>query len=74
MYIKVRVHADSGKELLEKVSESHFNIWVREKAKQNEANKKIIEILNNYFKHPAGGIRIINGHHSPSKLIAVGDD
>ncbi len=69
MYVKLRVFANAKKEKLEKASEDHFNVWVREKAERNMANKRVLEIVREYFG--TGKARIISGHHSPSKIIAV---
>lgn len=73
MYIKVKVKADSDKELFEKVSETSFKIQVKVKAERNQANVRVVELLRHHFGPKAGQIRIVNGHHSPSKLVAVGD-
>ena len=69
MYIKVRVKANSREESVVKESHDHYVISVKEKAERNLANKRIIEILKGMF--PDHSVRIIHGHHSPSKLIAV---
>lgn len=69
MYIKVRVKADARAEEVVKEKDDHFVISVREPAERNLANKRIIEILRNMF--PDKDVRIVNGHHSPSKLVAV---
>ncbi len=71
MYIKVVAKTGMKKESIFKKSEDHFLISVKEKAKNNMANKKIIEILAIYFKVPKGKIRIVNGHHHPHKLLVV---
>ena len=71
MYVKVRAISGSKKENFEKISEDTFKISVKEKAQANMANKRILELLANHFKVPTGKLRIINGHHSPSKLISI---
>jgi uncharacterized protein YggU (UPF0235/DUF167 family) len=71
MYIKVVVNANSKKENLIKKNDDHFEIWVREKAENNIANKKVIEILAKHFDISSKNIRIINGHHHPHKLLVV---
>lgn len=71
MYIKVRVQAGSKKEVFQKVSEDHFEITVKEKAERNMANKRVLEIVASHFKIPFGKIRIVSGHHSPSKILSV---
>jgi len=47
----------------------YFKISVREKAENNEANKRVIELLQEHFK--TKNVRIVNGHQSPSKLIFI---
>lgn len=69
MYIKVRVKAGQRREEVIKEKDDHFTISVKEKAERNQANKRIVEIITNLF--PRKIVRIINGHQSPSKLIAV---
>ncbi|MEK7646472.1 MAG: DUF167 family protein [Patescibacteria group bacterium] len=69
MYIHVRVIADARKEEVTHTSKDHMVIRVTEKAERNQANKRILEILRSLY--PNTFIRIINGHHSPSKLISV---
>lgn len=69
MYIHVRTYPDSPKESIEQVSDDHIIIRVREPARQNSANQRILEILQGLY--PNTVIRIINGHHSPSKLISI---
>lgn len=70
MYIHVKAHPKSKKEEIVQLKEDHFEIWVKEPAEKNLANKKIIEILkNNFFESKS--VRIISGHHSPSKLFSV---
>ncbi|MDO8624350.1 MAG: DUF167 family protein [bacterium] len=71
MYIKASVHAGAKKEMFEKVSEDHFNISVKEPAKQNLANRRVCELVARHFKIPVAKVRIVNGHHSPSKLLSV---
>ena len=71
MYIKVVVSAGSKKELVKKVSADHFEISVKEKPVQNLANRRVVAIVAELFTVPTGKVRILNGHHSPSKLLSV---
>ena len=71
MYIKAKVTPEAKKESFEKMSDDTFQISVKEKAQANMANKRVLELLANHFKVPTGKLRIINGHHSPSKLISI---
>ena len=72
-YIHVKVTAGAGKESFKKKSEDHFEISVKEKAERNMANTRVIELLAEHFKIPISKVRIINGHHHPSKLLIIED-
>lgn len=69
MYIHVKVKAGNKREELRVKSPTQFEIDVREPAKQNQANTRVLEILRAHFGHTK--IRIINGHNSPSKLVSI---
>ncbi len=71
MYIKIKVTADAKKELFKKINDTEFHIAVKKKAKQNQANKRIIELVREKLKITKGDIRIVSGHHSPSKVISI---
>lgn len=70
-YIRVKVSAGSKKENLKQVKENRFEISVKQKAKNNEANKRVIEILADFFNLPNKKIRIVNGHHASTKLLVL---
>ena len=70
-YIHVKVTASAKKESFVQKSEDHFEISVKEKAERNMANTRVLELIASHFEVPIGKVRIINGHHHPSKLIIV---
>lgn len=72
MYIKLKVTVEAREEKIEKVSDDHLNIWVREKAERNQANRRILDLVKEYFH--ASRIRLVSGHHSPSKIVSVEPD
>lgn len=71
MYIKVKVTAGAKKEKIIEKTSDHFNISVKEPAERNLANKRVIELLRDYYKVYNGDVRIVSGHHSPSKIISL---
>ena len=71
MYIHVKVTAGARKESLVQKSEDHFEISVKEKAERNHANQRVIALLAKHFSVSAKNVRIVNGHHHPSKLIVI---
>ena len=74
MFIHVKVTAGAKKETFEQVDETHFSVLVKEKAERNEANSRVIELIRKHFEgsgEVVGQIKIVSGHHSPSKLLSV---
>ena len=63
MYVKVLVNAGAKKELVKKKKPDSFVVSVKELAKQNEANRRIVEIIAEEFQVPIKQVRIISGHH-----------
>lgn len=71
MYIKVKVITEARKEKIVKKTKDHFDISVKEPAERNMANKRVLELVRDYFKVYNGDVRIVSGHHSPSKIISL---
>ncbi len=70
MHIKVKVKTDSKKESVTKKAPDSYIISVKEPAERGQANKRVVELLRNNFKG-YNEIKIISGHHSPSKIISI---
>jgi uncharacterized protein YggU (UPF0235/DUF167 family) len=71
MYVRVRVKAGARKERIEQVSETEWQMAVREPAERNLANGKIRELLAGAYSVRPEDVRIITGHHSPTKIFDV---
>lgn len=69
MYIKVKVKSGAKREVVERISEDHYDISVKEKAEHNYANTRILEIMRREF--PNSNVRMVSGHHSPSKIVSI---
>ena len=69
MYIKIRTKAGAKKEEVVAESVDHFLVSVRQKAERNMANTRVLDIFRARF--PGKSVRLISGHHSPSKIISV---
>lgn len=72
MYIKVRVIVEAKEDKIEEVAPNTFKVWTKMPAEQNLANKAIIDLVKNRFPEYNNDIRIVSGHHSPSKIISIG--
>jgi len=69
MYIHIRIKTKQKVESIVKISDTKFEVSVKEEAKQNHANIRMIELVKEYFN--TNKVKIISGHHSPSKLLSV---
>jgi uncharacterized protein YggU (UPF0235/DUF167 family) len=74
MYIRAKISSGAKKEVFRQVNEDHFEVSVKEKAERNLANERIIELFSVHYGLPKGKIRIVNGHHSSTKLLIVDED
>ena len=71
MLIKVRVKTGAKNENVRKIADDHFEISVREKPKNNLANRRVIALISEQLGVPAAKVRLIKGHHHPSKILSV---
>jgi uncharacterized protein YggU (UPF0235/DUF167 family) len=71
MFIKVRIQPSSKIEKIQKKSDDHFILKVKEPPERNLANNRICEIIALNFNIKRSAVRIVSGHHSPSKILSV---
>jgi uncharacterized protein YggU (UPF0235/DUF167 family) len=71
MYIKVRVQTGAKKEVCTQLGNHAFVIAVKEKAKQNLANRRVLAIIAAHYQTNPQAVRIVSGHHSPSKMLKL---
>ena len=74
MYIHVAVTPSAKKEVFEQIKPSHFIIKVKERAIKNMANERVRTLIARHFKLSIGKVRVVSGHHSPSKLLILETD
>lgn len=71
MLIHVKIHPESRKDSLEAKNDNNFVVKVREKAENNAANRRMRQLLAEHFKVDLGKVKIVTGHHAPSKIIEI---
>ncbi len=71
MYVKIRVQTEAKREEIRQIKPDHFEVSVKEPAKQNLANKRAMELVALHFKIPVKKVKIVSGHHSPSKIFSI---
>lgn len=65
MFVEARL------EKVEKIKENHFAVSVKVPAKRNLANARVMELMAEEFKIARRKVRLVSGHHSPSKIISI---
>jgi len=71
MLIKVKVFPQAGKEEIFKKSEDSFEIWVKEKPIQGQANRAVISALVKYLNIDRTEIRLIKGGKTRNKIFEI---
>lgn len=71
MFIKIRVFPNSLKEELKQKSTDSFEIKIKEKPERGLANKRLIQILANYFQLPESKISLIKGFKQRNKIFKI---
>lgn len=69
--IKVQVIANSSRAELIKIGENEFKARVDEVPEKGKANKRLIEILADYFKISKSKIEIVSGKTSNHKIVEM---
>jgi len=70
MKIKIKLHANSSQEKIEKVFDDEYEIWLKEKPADRKANLELVKVLKKYFGRE---VEIISGFTSRRKIINVLD-
>ncbi len=71
MIVRVRVNAGARRETQITISDNKLQISVKEPAADNRANDRVRSMLSVYYRVPVSDIRIISGHHHPSKSFEI---
>lgn len=69
--IRVKAFADAKKFHIEETEHQKIRIFVREAAQNNQANKKILASLAEFYEIPQNKLKMISGHQSPNKIIQI---
>lgn len=71
MKIKVKVKLKSKIEKIEKIDEENFIAYIREIPVEGKANKRLLELVSEYFQTPKIDVEIIHGFKSRNKIIEI---
>lgn len=71
MYVRVVVEPGSKRERVTKISDTEFQVSVREPRERNMANTRIRELIAREFGVPVTRVRLLTGHRSSSKILSI---
>ncbi len=71
MEVKVKVTSKAKRDELREVKPHVFEAFVKDRAEQNMANEKVISLLAEHYAVTHKAVRLIRGHHQPSKTFLV---
>ena len=71
MRISVKVKANTSQERIEKIDDTNFLVWIREKPVEGRANEAVIKALAEYFSVAKSDIALIKGQTAKIKIFEV---
>jgi len=69
IYVKVKPFAKENR--IEKVDQTHFVVWVKEKPHQGRATEAAIKALAHYLGVAKSCLRLLQGESSRNKIIEL---
>jgi uncharacterized protein (TIGR00251 family) len=69
--INVKVKPNSGSNDVKMLSNNSFEVKVTISPEKGKANKKVIELLAEYFKVPKANMSLIRGQSSRQKVFEI---
>jgi len=73
MLIKVKVFSHSKRQGIIKKSKDSFEVMVKVKPLQGQANKEAIKVLAEYFKILESKVRLIKGFRHTNKVFSISE-
>lgn len=70
MKTKIKVHSGSSVDKICKISDSEYEVWIKERPIEGKANKYLEKELKKYFKKEC---KIISGLKSNYKMVNIQD-
>ena len=68
MRIFIEVKTESKKEALEKLDDSHYIIYLKEKREKGKANIALLKLLKHYFRQK---VILVSGKTSKHKIVDI---
>lgn len=71
MRVNVKLHLNSKVEKVTAVSKNNIDVWVTARPIEGKANKRLIELVSEYYSVAKSRIRIIIGIRSRNKVLDI---
>jgi len=71
MKINLSVVPNAKKAEVEKIDEENYRVRVDAPASEGKANKRLIEILSEYFNVQKSSIKILKGFKNRNKIVSI---
>ena len=68
MKIKIKVHASSTQEKINKISDFEYEVWIKEKPIDGKANEYLEKFLKKEFGKK---VKIVSGFNSKLKIVEI---
>lgn len=69
--VRVKITPGASKEMVNEIGEYALEIFVKEPAQKNMANKRVCELVARHYGALSGAARIESGHRSRNKTIRI---
>lgn len=69
IFIKVKPKAREARVI--KIDEAHFNVWVKEPARDSMANEAVLEALAEWLDIAKNRLEIVSGQRGKQKTIEI---
>ncbi len=69
MLIKVKVFPDSKQEKIIKKTEDSFEVRIKQKPIQGQANQAVINVLSLYFNIPKNIVKFVKGYRQKNNVF-----
>ena len=74
MKLFVTAKPNSRQTRVQKIDDTHFKVWVKEKPEDGKANAGVIAALAEFFDKPKSRFTLLRGHTSKDKTIELKEE
>lgn len=71
MRISVKARPGASENLVTKIAEGQFEVWVKEPPIQGRANRAVIRLIAEYFRVPVVNVKIVSGFTLRNKILEI---